>query len=169
MKKLIIAFAALVGLAEVPAYAQDFSAWDQALKQAVAACQAGAPKAKGYMVWHANCLNTAVETYMIPRGHDTDLWRQFNAFRSVIAARADRGEITVEEEELLLTQKRSELVSLSLQRFNAQAAANAQQQQVRDNLILGWWNANRPGPRTVCNTSPMGGATLPGQIICQQY
>jgi hypothetical protein len=154
VKRTLIA-AAITLLLPAAAIAQSsWAAWDEAYKQAVANCNAGAPKAKGYMTWRANCFTTAIETYQIPRvRYDMDLWRQMITYRSAIAAREDRGEMSIEDGALAISQYLSQIVSIAQSRHAARAAearadraAHAQEQQVWTNMMalgVGMMNSSR--------------------------
>jgi hypothetical protein len=174
MNKLMIVLATLIGFVAVPTHA---NSWDDAYKQYVENCKAGAPKAKGYMTWRANCLNTAIDTYQIPRSkHDADLWQQLKAFRSAIAARMDRGEISIEDGDLAIAQYNSQLVSISQSRRAERGAAAAADRAANQQLSLGLLNlglglmsggGQSSSPYIMCNDNSMvRGTTIPNPIIC---
>jgi hypothetical protein len=65
---------------------------------AYAECNRLWPRAVGNMVTRVRCLTDADEKYWLPNlGSDADLGRAFIEYRAQIAAKTDRGEITVDD------------------------------------------------------------------------
>lgn len=158
MRKTLTAMTlACAAFASPHAHATDWSAWNVAEKQAINQCMSAAPKQRGYMVWRANCINQVAETYEIPRaGADADLVRLMNAYRVSVAARVDRGEISVEDGALLVAQKNSEIKTAALNRtaVNAQAqAADRESRAAQAQMYLGILRSMQGPPTVTCSST----------------
>jgi hypothetical protein len=117
--------------------------------QAYAACNERLPKRVGNMAARANCFAAADETFISLGSRDADLWHVIDAYRLAIAAKIDRGEVSLEDGSLMVAEKNSQLTATADSR--QAAAANVAAAERANNaavaaVIIGVMNANRPQP-----------------------
>lgn len=167
------AAACLVSLAGCAA--QERLAARSELNAANAACDAQWPKVVGNFVPRAECLNRAF-TLAAPRlGLHGDLVELFNAARSSLAVKADRGEITPEDMNLRLAELKTQLASEQQRRTAEQAAVSAQRAAAFGAILSGIGAMRRayqpiplptiqPNPMVNCMSMPLGGGMM--STIC---
>lgn len=120
--RLAMIAAVLGGLTLTSCARQHLAEAQKVFSQRDAECSAQNSGDKSYLA-RAHCLEPAWRAVFAARGTPSDLGDVYLATRSDLAAKLDRGEITLEEAKLHDAQTKRELVETVLARRNAALAA----------------------------------------------
>jgi len=101
------------------------------------ACQTQFPRGSKQYVEHANCLNDAERRIIGSRTQYPDLLNLKMTYRSALAAKVQRGEMSLEDAGVQFAQVTAAISSEELNRNNARMAVQAQQSAAMGNLVAG--------------------------------